>query len=77
MTAIEIITTLARARRPQRLGRPRLAARIGCARNTLYRWETRRCSPPLDALVAWAAALGYRVVLIPVDPPGHAQDPAA
>lgn len=67
MTATDLVAALAQARRSQRLGRPRLAARLGCARNTLYRWETRRCSPPLDAVVEWAAALGYRVVLVAAD----------
>ncbi|NEA22654.1 helix-turn-helix domain-containing protein [Actinomadura bangladeshensis] len=67
MTATDLVAALAQARLTQRLGRPRLAAQLKCARNTIHRWETRRCSPSLDAVVAWAAALGYRVVLVAAD----------
>ncbi|MFE9099778.1 helix-turn-helix domain-containing protein [Actinomadura geliboluensis] len=71
MTATELVAVLTEARLKQRLGRPRLSTRLGCARHTLLRWEFRRCSPPLDAVVAWAAALGYQVALIPADQPNQ------
>ncbi|MCP9947336.1 helix-turn-helix domain-containing protein [Actinomadura madurae] len=69
LTAAEIIATLTRARRSHRLGRAPLAARLGCARNTVLRWEFRRCSPSLDTAIEWAAVLGYRIALIPIVQP--------
>ena len=67
MTAAEVIATLTRAREDQGLKRGRVAALLGKCRASIHRWETRRCSPPLDSVVAWAAVLGYWLALIPTD----------
>ena len=59
-----IIAQLRRARQ-KRCSAQQLADQIGKSRGVVTDWEYGRHSPNLDNLTAWAAALGYEVILRP------------
>ncbi len=55
---------LARRRRRLGLSQEELDERLGCAERMVSKWECGRHAPTLGALVAWAEALGLRIVLL-------------
>ena len=53
-----IILQLVRARRAQGRTLDDVAKKVGCNRQTIWRWEGGSSSPTLDKLLAWAETLG-------------------
>jgi transcriptional regulator with XRE-family HTH domain len=64
------MTTIHEQLRDRRLGLGwgvyRLAQAIGVHNNQVVQWESGARRPRLDALTAWAAALGYELTLAPM-----------
>ena len=57
---------LRKSREDQKISRAKLGAAIGVSGSMIYAWETRRATPFVVSLFAWAQALGCSVVLRPV-----------
>lgn len=60
-----IVAQLRAARLKQGLSQAAVARRIGVPQNTLWAWEVGRYTPLLDAVAAYAQALGLQLTLIP------------
>lgn len=58
-----MIEELIRARLEQGLSMSEIARRIGTSPSVVHSWEHRIRVPSLVNYMAWAEALGYRVVL--------------
>lgn len=62
-----IILALISARYEQKLTQADVAARMGRVTGAVGNWETGTRAVRLDVADAWAAALGYRIALVPVE----------
>ncbi|MFD0902366.1 helix-turn-helix domain-containing protein [Actinomadura sediminis] len=62
-----IVRQLVAARREQHLTQADVAARMGCAQGAVANRESGTRAVRLDVAEAWAAALGYRLALIPLE----------
>lgn len=62
-----IVLALIRARHEQHLSQADVAARMGCVVGAVGNRETGTRAVRLDVAEAWAAALGYRLVLVPLE----------
>ncbi len=70
---VDLIRQLSRQRLRLRLSQRGLAMRVGVDKSTVCRWERRKMEPTLGGFCAWAAELGYDIVLVAVSgerPPG-------
>lgn len=59
-----IITTLRTTRLRRGIHQGTIAQATGVDRTSVTGWENGRVQPPLPRLRAWAAALGYDLILV-------------
>lgn len=62
-----IVTQLTIERKRRRLKQSSVAARAGCSDKSISSRELGDDRPSLDSVTTWAGALGYRLVLVPID----------
>lgn len=68
--ASELVDCLRQAREDQGLTMQEVGAKAGVVKSQVHAWESGRVQPATWSLVAWAGALGFRVVLVEEEPEG-------
>lgn len=58
------IDTLRLKRLEKRLSQVAVARKVGVGLQSVYKWETRRNTPTLPLLMAWANVLGYTLQMV-------------
>lgn len=66
-TARVLLAILATVREDAGLSYRAVARLSGRTHSEICQWEHAKTEPGIDALIAWAGALGYEVALLPIE----------